>query len=171
MNEQEALELYNQLVAMLRENQLGWIVDQVEGDIHQGILTQKEAFAFKESSKEDRSRNRSSFWPSDEQFSLAPTRLTSFPARVPYSNIERVQLLISAVIIAVLHTTTMERQVADFFIQADQAILEETPVLFMYPEEEVEVSTALSLSPSQEKLPNAESLLDLLRQLEREIRQ
>jgi hypothetical protein len=105
MNNTECNELYEQLIDILNQNNLAWVVSQVADQVRLGKTVEKEI----ETLQESRERRAVSLFPTDEfSANLKKGPRATFPITVEYQPCERLLLLINAMEQAVVHTAEME---------------------------------------------------------------
>lgn len=154
MTDDERLQLYEALTDTIRAAGLGWVVDEVDDLIEQGLEQEISA----------------SEWTGKRQ----PTRHEARITRREYTPLERVQLLIDATARVVKQGYDVELSVAQFFRNPDRAKSEDpeptTPppvdVRFLADNSDVngDESVRFTLSPLDALEARASAVADLLEQ-------
>jgi hypothetical protein len=108
MNDEEIMDTYQKLRYILTENNLYWVVEQVEEAIQRGKLEELQTQRVKESDL----RN-----PQLMQSRRNTEGSTSVTTVVEYTSSEKLQMLIEAVQQAIINSSAMENSILDFFQQ------------------------------------------------------
>ncbi len=164
LSDRELQLIYDQLVDILRENKLGWVVEQVESQTEMGKLIEKEAQVLKEVLGEEDSKSMRLFNPQGD-FGFTTGSRTKFPAIEPYSMSERVLALINGVRIAVFETAKMEIEIATFFAKEQQGVLAGAPIVYFFSDNEEAALVELHADPVDdvsESVLNLRQLIDVL---------
>jgi hypothetical protein len=101
MTDAEIREVFEQLARMLRDRQMGWVVDQVRDDIRAGVTTVR-AEPIQDSS-------------TARKLKVSADSLTS----VQYSALQELELLIAAMRRAVIDAARMEQEVVQLLASED----------------------------------------------------
>lgn len=159
MNSDDLVSIYNEISAMLRQLQLGWIVDQVNQQVAEGKLVVRENVPTYRAGKENSSQ------PFSDQLYI-PSSKAEFIAQEEYTPLDQVNLIINAVQV-ILDTAMMERELVTFF--SGQQESQTATVISIVSDGDETVRIALSPDTSEEQLRTLDELQMILSRLRREI--
>jgi hypothetical protein len=113
MNDIESENVYHELVSILHDAGLDWIVDQITAVIREGKTSEVKALTFREKPPDSQTSylNRMALIPAGQQ---------SFIAATDYSANERVRMLIDAIGVAIIDTADMEQEIIKTLNSADR---------------------------------------------------
>lgn len=156
MDRQEAAEVEGSLREMLLQNNLNWVLEQVDEAIRGGKLEQKEATTLKEYSREEAAFDFGSEQP------FATKGKAKLTAIEEYSAIDRVQLLIEATNQAVAESTIMASEAMQRLRYAHN---EDEPSNIKFIAEDGTEERSADIARISERRPAADRLSELLTRL------
>lgn len=157
MTDEELDEIFAALNTILIDSGLGWVVAQVNEHIQLGQIVTR---TFHRGEPEE---------VAALEFSTKPTRNT-FVGTDPYGAAERVELLISAMRVALVDTAALERAVGHFFAGELQGSA--SAVVISAPDQEVSGDNALVIAGGDDPAVAVEErIMPLLNELTRRIAQ
>ncbi len=162
MDDGSATEYFAALARILNEKDLGWVVNQVNDEIRFGKVGSGEFLAVKEERRNE--SIQTSFFESREDYKIK--KKEKFNVIVPYTEKEKLKLLIEAIKRLVIDTTEMENHIMDFFTQPNG---KNEVTLIFYSENGVPEPLVLVKNETQEKNGNIDELRKFLDELSEEI--
>lgn len=157
MTDEDLVEIFGALSTILIDSGLGWVVAQVNEHIQLGQIVTR---TFHHGEPEE---------VAALEFSTKPTRNT-FVGTDPYGAAERVELLISAMRVALVDTAALERAVGHFFAGELQGSV--SAVVISAPDQEVSGDNALVIAGGDDPAVAVEErIMPLLNELTRRIAQ
>jgi hypothetical protein len=157
VTDEELDEIFAALSAILVDSGLGWVVAQVNEHIQLGQIVTR---TFHHGEPEE---------VAALEFSTKPTRNT-FVGTDPYGAAQRVELLISAITVALVDTAALERAVGHFFAGELQG--SDSAEVVSAPDQEVSGGSALVIAGGNDPAVTVEErIMPLLNELSRRIAQ
>lgn len=156
MPERTLDEAYEALLQSMRDQGLGWVVEQVQQQVRAGKLVTKDVTPFRES--------YSSRFIEELAVGTRRRRRERLAATEEYSAEERLSLVLEAIENAVVHTAEIQDQVLQFV--QDQSSIDQV----RFEPDAFEEAQAFTLSADDRRRPQVEMLREALARLRMEVR-
>jgi hypothetical protein len=164
MNNVDATEYFNALVELLNSNDLGWVVNQVNEEIQSGKIVSNEFPII----KQDPFLNARQDTLFERGGEYRTRRRERFNQIVPFSQKERLILLIKALKRLAIDTSNIQKHVTAF-VQFEAKKTDIKPDIRFYSEDTNADNFSLSRSESQGSQADIAKLEQLLTSLEHEV--
>lgn len=171
MNKEEANFVYSDLLEYLKSNNLNWIAEQVEEEIALGHIETKKLNVPKKNSYDSGENFINDYYSfiGEDSIKALPSNKSKksnaiFVVSTPYSEYEKLKLLIDSIEIGVARLSEIVNTTLEFV----QREIQQSQLLFE-PEADIKKSYAITFDEAQNVYQNSRKLISLLNELRKEL--